>query len=68
MRRIPQPERNPPLGPNRGLRGGDRGGSHDRPLEVCDDSVEIGAEGADWKREEYTDENGQKRIRMARSA
>lgn len=68
MRRIPQPEseRTPPLGANLGLRGGDRGGRQDRPLEVCDDAVTGGAEGADWKREEYTDEKGQKRIRMTR--
>ena len=62
MRRIP------PLGPNQGLRGGDRGGSHDRPLytnaEVLQDTVSTGDTG--WKREEYTDENGQRRVRMTR--
>jgi hypothetical protein len=65
MRRIPI-EPNPPLGENKGLRGGDRGGSHGRPLEICDDTVTVGAEGADWDREEYTAENGEKRIRMTR--
>lgn len=59
----------PPISEHEGLRGGDRGGSHSRSLEVCDDSVTVsaeGAEGADWDREEYTDANGQKRIRMTR--
>lgn len=66
MRRIPQDPKNPPLGEHQGLRGGDRGGKQDRPLEVCDDSVTVGAEGADWKREQYTDDKGQQRIRMTR--
>jgi len=48
-----------------GIRGGDRGGRQERPLEVCDDSVTIGS-GADWSSEEYTAENGQKRVRMTR--
>lgn len=34
--------------------------------EICDDTVTVGAEGADWDREEYTAENGEKRIRMTR--
>ena len=60
----------PPLRPNKGLRGGDRGGSHDRPLyanaEVLQDSVTVGAKGDGWKREEYTDSSGQRRVRMTR--
>ncbi len=51
---------------NEGIRGGDRGGRQERPLEVCDDSVRIGAEYAGFDREEYTDEKGQRRIRMTR--
>lgn len=47
-----------------GIRGGDRGGRQERPLEICDDSVTIGAD--DWNTEPYTDKNGQKRIRMTR--
>ena len=59
----------PPLGPNQGLRGGDRGGAHDRPLyanvgEVPQDTVSTDDTG--WKREEYTDANGQRRVRMTR--
>lgn len=49
-----------------GIRGGDRGGSRSRPLEICDDSVSIGAGGAGWDSEEYTDESGNQRIRMTR--
>jgi len=49
-----------------GIRGGDRGGRQERPLEVCDDSVSIGAEGAGFESEEYTNEKGQKRIRSTR--
>jgi hypothetical protein len=49
-----------------GIRGGDRGGRQERPLEVCDDSVSLGAEGAGFEREEYTNEKGQKRIRSTR--
>ena len=61
----------PPLGPTQGLRGGDRGGSHDRPLyantgAVVDDSMTVGAKGNDWKREEYTDKNGVQRIHLSR--
>lgn len=56
----------PPISEHEGLRGGDRGGSHTRPLEVCDDSVTVGAEGADWDREEYTTASGEKRLRMTR--
>lgn len=69
MKRIPQPEseRTPPLGANIGLRGGDRGGRQDRPLAICDDSVNIGAPGAGWDRTEYVDKNtGQKRVRRTR--
>ena len=47
-----------------GIRGGDRGGSHGRPLEVCDDSVSLNA--ADWNRENYIDSKGQSRVRMTR--
>jgi hypothetical protein len=47
-----------------GIRGGDRGGRQERPLEICDDSVTIG--GDDWNKKPYTAENGQKRIRMTR--
>lgn len=49
-----------------GIRGGDRGGRQERPLEICDDSVSIGAEGAGFVREEYTNEKGQKRVRIIR--
>lgn len=49
-----------------GIRGGDRGGRQERPLEVCDDSVSIGADGAGFEREEYTNDKGQKRIRITR--
>ena len=49
-----------------GIRGGDRGGRQERPLEICDDSVTVGAGGDDWNSEQYTAENGQKRIRMTR--
>lgn len=48
-----------------GIRGGDRGGRQERPLEICDDSVDLGATGG-WDREEYTAENGKKRVRMTR--
>lgn len=52
---------------DKGIRGGDRGGRQERPLEVCDDSVTIGAgESSPFTTEEYTAENGQKRIRMTR--
>lgn len=56
-----------PIPEDTGLRGGDRGGRHERPLEICDDSVTIGAEGAGWDSEKYIDENGQARLRMTRS-
>lgn len=46
-----------------GIRGGDRGGRQERPLEICDDSVTI---DDDWNKEAYTDDKGQKRIRMTR--
>lgn len=49
-----------------GIRGGDRGGRQERPLEICDDSVSIGAEGAGFVREEYTDEKGNPRVKMTR--
>jgi len=49
-----------------GIRGGDRGGRQERPLEVCDDSVTLGAEGAGFEREEYTNDKGQKRVRIIR--
>jgi hypothetical protein len=49
-----------------GIRGGDRGGRQERPLEICDDSVTLGAEGAGFEREEYTNEKGQRRIRTVR--
>ena len=49
-----------------GIRGGDRGGRQERPLEICDDSLSIGAEGAGLKREEYTNEKGQRRVRITR--
>jgi len=49
-----------------GVRGGDRGGRQERPLEICDDSVTVGAGGDNWNSEPYTDEKGQKRIRMTR--
>jgi hypothetical protein len=49
-----------------GIRGGDRGGRQERPLEICDDSVTVGAGGDDWNSEQYTSENGQKRIKMTR--
>ena len=51
---------------NTGIRGGDRGGRQERPLEICDDSVTIGAEGADFTREEYTDDKGRRRIKITR--
>jgi hypothetical protein len=51
-----------------GIRGGDRGGRQERPLEICDDSVSIGAGGAGFDQEEYTDEHGNQRIRMTRRA
>ena len=49
-----------------GIRGGDRGGRQERPLEICDDSVTLGAEGAGFEREEYTNEKGQQRVRLTR--
>jgi hypothetical protein len=49
-----------------GIRGGDRGGRQERPLEICDDSVTVGTDGDDWNQKQYTAENGQKRIRMTR--
>lgn len=49
-----------------GIRGGDRGGRQERPLEICDDSVTLGAEGAGFEREEYTNDKGQKRVRITR--
>ena len=49
-----------------GIRGGDRGGRQERPLEICDDSVTVGAGGDDWNSEPYTDAKGRKRIRMTR--
>lgn len=64
MRRIPI-EPNPPLGASKGLRGGDRGGSHGRPLEICDDSVNIGAKNAGWDQETYMDK-GELRVRLTR--
>ncbi len=48
-----------------GIRGGDRGGRQERPLEICDDSVTIGT-ASGWEREEYTDKNGKQRIKMVR--
>ena len=60
----------PPLGPNKGLRGGDRGGAHDRPLYANvrpDDSVNIGNVNPDeWDRTEYTDKNGVRMMRVTR--
>ena len=47
-----------------GIRGGDRGGSHGRPLEICDDTVSLNAAG--WNRENYIDSTGRKRVRMTR--
>jgi hypothetical protein len=49
-----------------GIRGGDRGGRQERPLGICDDSVTLGAEGAGFEREEYTNEKGQRRVRITR--
>jgi hypothetical protein len=49
-----------------GIRGGDRGGRQERPLEICDDSVTLGAEGAGFESEEYIDDKGQRRIRTTR--
>ena len=34
--------------------------------EVIDDSVSIGAPGAEWNSEEYIDRNGKKRIRLTK--
>jgi hypothetical protein len=34
--------------------------------EIVDDTVNIGAPGAGWIREEYTDRNGNKRIRLTK--
>jgi len=52
---------------NTGIRGGDRGGRQERPLEICDDSVTVGAEGAKYTREEeYTDDKGRRRIKITR--
>ena len=59
--------RTPPISEYRGIRGGDRGGGHDRSLnarEVLQDTVSTS--DTKWKREEYTDKSGQRMIRMTR--
>ena len=59
-----------PISEYRGLRGGDHGGAHNIPLYanvVPDDSVSISdVNPIEWGRTEYTDKNGQQRIRMTR--
>jgi len=62
--------RRPPLGENAGLRGGDRGGAHARPIDagekIVDDVVVLGGDTHDWRRREYIDVNGQKRVQLTR--
>ena len=61
----------PPISEFRGLRGGDRGGAHNRPIRANtgpDDSVIIGAEDNNaWTKTEYTDSEGRIMWRIDRN-